>query len=220
VEAAAARGGRPTVQGAAACPAHTAKERNNPMPRPALAVEPLVENLRAAARLPEAAQIVGRIKDELERMIPAEGLQLPEHFRRAHPDRYCRRLLHRDSELGFTALVMTWGPGQATALHDHAGIWCVEGVIEGNLEVTRYELQEENGDGLCRFAEKGSVHACAGSAGALIPPFEHHVLANASSDRVALTLHVYGGEMTSCCVFLPTGDGMYRRLNRSLAYDE
>ena len=42
---------------------------------------------------------------------------------------------------------MTWGPGQRTALHDHAGIWCVEGVMEGEMEVIRYELLEEGADG-------------------------------------------------------------------------
>jgi predicted metal-dependent enzyme (double-stranded beta helix superfamily) len=183
-------------------------------------VEPLIENLRAAARLRGASAIVARIKHDLEDFIPAEGLRLPERFRHARPDRYCRRLLYRDPELGFTALVMTWGPGQRTALHDHAGIWCVEGVVEGELEVTRYELLEEAEDGLCRFAEKGSVRARAGSAGALIPPFEHHVLANVDPGRIALTLHVYGGEMDHCSVFEPQPDGSFRRQTKVLTYDE
>jgi predicted metal-dependent enzyme (double-stranded beta helix superfamily) len=194
----------------------------------ALDTEPLIENLRAAAQLRDPALIVERIKGDLESFIPPQGLRLPEHFRQSRPDSYCRRLLYRDPDLGFTALVMTWGPGQRTALHDHAGIWCVEGVVEGELTVTRYELLDESQDGLCHFAQKGCVHASAGSAGALIPPFEHHVLANASADRVALTLHVYGGEMDHCSIFLPqpaadaadNGAGCYRRQSRQLAYDE
>ncbi len=198
------------------------------MPALALATEPLIENLRAAAALRDPARIVERIKGDLESFIPPEGLRLPERFRRARAEGYSRRLLYRDPDLGFTALVMTWGPGQRTALHDHAGIWCVEGVVEGELVVTRYELLDESPDGLCRFADKGCVHARAGSAGALIPPFEHHVLANASSERIALTLHVYGGEMDHCSIFLPepqhpsatAGAGCYRRQPRQLAYDE
>lgn len=188
----------------------------------ALDVEPLIEKLRAAARLRDTEAIAARIKGDLETFIPAEGgLRLPERFRRSRPDGYCRRLLYRDEELGFTALVMTWGPGQHTALHDHAGIWCVEGVVEGELEVTRYELLEETGDGRCRFEQRGSVKASAGSAGALIPPFEHHVLANASDDRLALTLHVYGGEMDHCSVFLPeAAAGLYRRETKLLGYDD
>jgi hypothetical protein len=64
------------------------------------------------------------------------------------------------------------------------------------------------------------VHAAAGAAGALIPPFEHHVLANALPDKPSLTLHVYGGEMDHCHIFEPAGDGFYRRRMKSLSYDE
>ena len=80
---------------------------------------------------------------------------------------------------------------------------------------------EEREDGLCSFAERGSVHAVAGSAGALIPPFEHHVLANALADRPSLTLHVYGGEMTHCDIFEPDGRRPVPRASeRPLQYDE
>jgi 3-mercaptopropionate dioxygenase len=183
-------------------------------------VDPLIDRLREAVMLGNVDAITERIKNDLESFIPAEGLTLPERFRRVKAESYARRLLYRDPDLGFTALIMTWGPGQHTALHDHAGIWCVEGVVEGNMEVTRYELMEEGEDGLCRFAERGGVSATAGSAGALIPPFEHHVLANAQPDRASLTLHVYGGEMTHCDIFEPFSDGLYRRCTKQLSYDE
>jgi predicted metal-dependent enzyme (double-stranded beta helix superfamily) len=186
-------------------------------------VNPLIERLCEAVRLKDVNAIGERIKNDLESFIPAEGLILPERFRQVKPESYARRLLYSDPELGFTALVMTWGPGQRTALHDHAGIWCVEGVLEGEMEVIRYELMAEGEDGLCQFAERGSVQATAGSAGALIPPFEHHVLANARPDQASLTLHVYGGEMTHCDIFQPVADaeaGTYRRCTRQLSYDE
>jgi 3-mercaptopropionate dioxygenase len=185
----------------------------------AIAVDPLIERLRQAVQLGDVAAITERIKEDLEDFIPAEGLRLPARFQRCRADSYCRRLLHRDADLGFTALVMTWAPGQRTALHDHAGIWCVEGVVQGEMEVSRFELVEEEG-GLCRFTERGAVNAAAGTAGALIPPFEYHVLANARPDAASLTLHVYGGEMDHCSVFLPAGDGRYRRQSRTLTYND
>ena len=114
---------------------------------------------------------------------------------------------------------MTWGPGQGTALHDHSGIWCVEGVIEGSMSVTRYDLEEESG-GSYRFAEKQKVRAEVGSAGSLIPPFEYHTLTNALSDGTSVTLHVYGGEMTSCHVFEKQPDGRWARQTRALAYHD
>jgi predicted metal-dependent enzyme (double-stranded beta helix superfamily) len=189
-------------------------------PATAAIVDPLIDRLCDAVRLKDVGAIAEQIKNDLESFIPDEGLILPERFRRVKPESYARRLLYSDPELGFTALVMTWGPGQQTALHDHAGIWCVEGVLEGEMAVHRYELMEEAEDGVCRFETRDSVKATAGKAGALIPPFEHHVLANALPDRASLTLHVYGGEMTHCDIFQPASAGTYQRCTRQLSYDE
>ena len=56
-----------------------------------------------------------------------------------------------------------------------------------------------------------------GEAGALIPPFEYHVLEN-PSDHPAITIHVYGGEMKYCHIFEPVEGGGYRRKYRELSY--
>ena len=176
------------------------------------------------ARIDEAVQLHGeevitqRIKRELQDAIRARTVVLPERFHRVRAESYARRLLHKNDDLGYTAVVMTWGPGQRTPLHDHAGIWCVEVVVKGEMDVTQYELEREDG-GLCRFRRRDPVHAGIGSAGCLIPPFEHHVLANASPDP-SMTLHVYGGEITRCNVYLPRPDGWYERQTRVLAYDD
>jgi predicted metal-dependent enzyme (double-stranded beta helix superfamily) len=143
---------------------------------------------------------------------------LPPQFYRTREEGYARRLLHRSDELGYTAVVMTWAPGQGTPLHDHAGIWCVEGVVEGRMDVTQFDLVDERG-GRYRFEAKGCVHAAVGSAGCLIPPFEYHVLANAL-DTPSITLHVYGGEMRTCHVFEPLPDGGYARRERALYYHD
>src|SRR5437016_6100928 len=139
-------------------------------------VQPLIARLREAVLLGDVEAITQRIKHDLEDFIPAEGLRLPEPFRQSRPDRYCRRLLHRDAELGWTALIMTWAGGQRTELHDHSGIWCVEGVVEGEMAVTRYDLVEQPAEDAYRFVERDRVEAHAGSAGALIPPYEYHIL--------------------------------------------
>jgi predicted metal-dependent enzyme (double-stranded beta helix superfamily) len=178
----------------------------------------LIARLDAAVQLPDAAAITHAVKGELETAIHARAVTLPERFHRVRPEGYARRLLHRSDALGYTAVVMTWGPGQHTPLHDHAGIWCVEGVVEGRMDVTQFDLVDQDGDGY-RFEERGLVHAAVGSAGCLIPPFEYHVLANAL-DRPSITLHVYGGEMSTCHVFEPTADGRYVRRDRSLCYHE
>lgn len=178
----------------------------------------LVERLDASVRLGEVHTVTSHVKTALCDLIRAHDLEIPDRFCRPLPDRYARRLLHRDDKLGYTAVVMTWGPGQKTSLHDHAGMWCVEGVIAGEMNVTRYDLLEEIGD-RCRFTLVEQVRAGIGSSGALIPPYEYHVLANALADRPSVTLHVYGGEMDRCSIYEPEADGLWRRHDKPLGYD-
>ena len=178
----------------------------------------LITRIDAAVQLGDSAAITAAVKHELEDAILARAVTLPARFHRIRPEGYARRLLHRNDALGYTAVVMTWAPGQQTPLHDHAGIWCVEGVVEGRMDVTQYDLVEESADGF-RFEAKGCVHAAVGSAGCLIPPFEYHILANAL-DRASITLHVYGGEMTTCHVFEPVAGGRFVRKERALSYHE
>ena len=183
-----------------------------------LGLADLIAQLDEAVRLRDPEVITRRIKHDLETAIQARRLVLPDRFRRVRSDGYARRLLHRSDDLGYTAVVMTWAAGQRTPLHDHAGIWCVEGVVEGQMDVTQFDLVEEGGDAY-RFEAKGCVHASVGSAGCLIPPFEYHVLANAL-DTTSMTLHIYGGEMTTCHVFEPIAGGGYVRSERPLTYHE
>ena len=46
------------------------------------------------------------------------------------------------------------------------------------------------------------------------------MLANVDPGRIALTLHVYGGEMDHCSVFEPQPDGRFRRQAKFLTYDD
>ncbi|HEX5758158.1 MAG TPA: cysteine dioxygenase family protein [Thermoanaerobaculia bacterium] len=193
-------------------------EPASPGPCRSAALNHLIDDWRDAVRSGDVDAITRRIKADLAGQIRSEGVDLPPSFRRTDPDHYARRLLYRDPELPLTAVVMAWAPNQATPLHDHSGIWCVEGVVEGEMEVVRYDLLEERG-GACRFAEVERLRAGVGSAGALIPPLEYHVLRNPTEETV-ITLHVYGGEMDHCGVFEPQGDGSWRREERALSYHD
>jgi 3-mercaptopropionate dioxygenase len=133
------------------------------------------------------------------------------------PDRYARRLLHCDPAARYSVVVMVWNLGQSTPLHDHAGLWCVECVYEGQVLVTSYDRVGEPEGEKYRFRPASFVRAGFGDAGALIPPFEYHTMENASFER-AITLHVYGGEMSWCHVYLPTANGLHYRERRLLSY--
>jgi len=115
-------------------------------------------------------------------------------------------------------MAMTWGPGQATPVHDHCGMWCVEAVWDGQIEVTQYELTRTRGELYC-LEPRTTMRAGIGSAGTLIPPHEYHTIRNPLGDRAAVTIHIYSGEMCQCSIFCPEQGDWHRRERRELHLD-
>ena len=180
----------------------------------------LITRLDRSVEAGDARAITAAVKADLEHILGARTLALPARFTEARPEAYARRLLHRDPAGRYTAIVMTWGPGQGTAVHDHGGLWCVEGVVDGEIAVTQYRVEPE-ADGFYRVTPIGALLAGTGSAGCLIPPTDHHVLANARPSAASITLHIYGGDLDDCKVFLPaTPDGRYAETMKSLSFHE
>lgn len=171
---------------------------------------------RAVARIDEK-QIIGELKSGMIRM--AVGGTLGQiTYPAPHPERYARGLCYADPWNRFTIIAMTWNVGQSTPLHDHAGVWCVEVVVDGDMQVVNYELMDEDAEGRCRFEQRETIPAPAASSGALLPPFEHHVFSNIGT-QPSHTLHVYGGPMSRCDIFEPAGQH-WQRVHRALRYDD
>lgn len=184
---------------------------------PPRGIEPLIELIDQAVDLDGVEAITHAVQEGMSRLIREGALSLPAGLRQPVPGHYALRLAYRSGDRGYVVVAMTWGPGQRTPLHDHAGTWCVEGVLEGRIEVTQFDLVAREDD-RCRFERMDSVRTGVGAAGALIPPFEYHTIANAL-ERPSITLHVYGSDLTHCHVFEPDGEGLYREREKSLSYD-
>jgi 3-mercaptopropionate dioxygenase len=143
---------------------------------------------------------------------------LPESCRKPVADCYARHLVHSDAEDRFSVVAMVWNAGQCTPVHDHSGVWCVEGVYEGRIAITRYDLIERlDGGRRARFRRHDEILEGVGATGALIPPYEYHVIEN-PDERHSITVHVYGCDMKGCRVYLPREDGSYEVCEKSLEY--
>src|SRR5690606_14643325 len=118
----------------------------------------LVALVDAAVDKADVTQTVESIKAELCRLLRTGRIDLPTELTRSVEDHYARRLVHRDAERGYSIVVMTWGPGQRTPIHDHSGMWCVEGVWGGSIDVQQYELVGRTGDAY-RFEPRNSYLA-------------------------------------------------------------
>jgi len=178
----------------------------------------MIDRISRAVDQPCPRLITNSLREVLTDLVPNREVCLPDCVFEYDPEHYCRRLIHQDDRLGYTIMAMTWAPGQATPVHDHAGMWCVEAVWSGEIEVVQYELVDQHDD---RFAlePRTTMRTGVGSAGSLIPPHEYHTIANPSSKKPAVTIHIYAGEMDHCCVFQPIQGDWYRRQSKSLSLD-
>ena len=98
---------------------------------PSLAADPPAVGPRRAEWMAAAA---GEAAVALSEWL-ASAPRLPAHFVRPLEGSCCyaRRLLCACPRGRFQAIAMTWGPGQSAPVHDHAGLWCVEGLYCGRL---------------------------------------------------------------------------------------
>lgn len=125
-----------------------------------------------------------------------------------------RWLLAERSKPAISVLVMAWPPNHLTPVHDHAGLWGLEVTLLGALEVQSYARDPVSGtlrmkgrdwlgpgDGTWFEGDESHAHRCR----------------NLSNHDMALTLHVYGGDLTQFSAYEqvePTGQWT-SRLQRS-----
>jgi predicted metal-dependent enzyme (double-stranded beta helix superfamily) len=125
----------------------------------------------------------------------------------AHPHEFTRWLYEREREGRYTGLVMVWPPGYATPIHDHAGLWGIEMVLQGALAVEDYELAGDDDPQpfyLGRTVlDEGQACSFRGTDG------HAHRCANLSERRPAVTLHVYGGLLDTYRNFEPVSPERY-----------
>ena len=179
--------------------------------------EKLIATLDAAVVLGGDHAITDALRRNLCDMIADQDIALPDCVLQPITDHYARRELYTSPEHGYSVIAMTWGPGQGTKIHDHSGMWCVEGVWRGRLEITQYELAEQAREQeLYRFVPAGTIDAGTGSAGSLIPPHEYHTIHNPSDRDIAVSLHVYQRTMVRCGVYSPEGETEWQRRGERL----
>lgn len=116
---------------------------------------------------------------------------LPEHYAKPNPERYMQYLLHCDSSQRFSIVSFVWAPGQYTPIHDHR-VWGVVGVLRGA------EIEEgfSAGSDGSLVSSRPAVRLERGDVALVGPAIgDIHRVTNAYSDRVSVSIHVYGGNI-------------------------
>jgi predicted metal-dependent enzyme (double-stranded beta helix superfamily) len=147
---------------------------------------------RITAQETAAAAIAGKVAPLLGQLV-RNPEAVPVEFRRppAQGGRG-RYMLHRAPR--FNVVSVIWRPGDTAGAHNHE-TWGVIGVIENEIQETRYRLTEPAGEGgRARLEVKDVWRHRPGAVSCLVPGDEVHAMHN-PTDRDTVEIHVYGKDL-------------------------
>jgi len=164
-----------------------------------------LDRITAATDASEA--ITARVAPLLARLCATPDA-VPTMFRRRGPDgRRGRWMLHRAPRFNVTAVV--WTPGERAEPHDHR-TWGVIGVVENEIEETRYRVVDLGG-GRARLEPTRVLRHRAGDVSCLVPGDEVHAMYNPTA-RDTVEIHVYGLDLAGLPRTRWTAEGVARPL--------
>lgn len=123
------------------------------------------------------------------------------------PRQYRRHLIASGADQSYTALLIAWPPGHRTPLHNHNGLWGIELVIDGALAIEEFVKGSDNREDA--LEHQRTLILGIGDATAFSGPGYIHSCRNLSAQRMALSLHVYGGVLDEYSTFHTSTLGQY-----------
>lgn len=116
---------------------------------------------------------------------------LADEYAKPHPQYYQQYLLYCDPLERFSVVSFVWGPGQKTPVHDHT-VWGLLGVMRGAETCHRFDPPAP-GQPMHRHPQQQlklhEIDRVSPTVGDI------HEVANAYSDRVSISIHVYGANI-------------------------
>jgi predicted metal-dependent enzyme (double-stranded beta helix superfamily) len=115
---------------------------------------------------------------------------IPAQYRRAPNGQRGRYMLHRAPQFNVTAVI--WRPGDRAGAHNHE-TWGVIGVVDNEIEETRYRVTETGGE-RARLETVSVKRYGRGAVSRLVPGDEVHAMHN-PTQRDTVEIHVYGRDL-------------------------
>jgi len=116
------------------------------------------------------------------------------------PSHYTRNLVAREDR--FELMVLCWGAGQESPIHNHEGQDCWMGVLEGSIEEVRYPWPDPGASGALHAK---SSHAFTAGQVAFIRDEMglHLVRPDPRTGEGGVTLHLYAAPYDECNCYCP-----------------
>ncbi|XGW21888.1 hypothetical protein V3C99_004669, partial [Haemonchus contortus] len=99
----------------------------------------------------------------------------------------------------YNMIILCWGPGMCTNIHDHSGSHCFVKILEGQLKETRFTFPQNNvGEPLVKTGES---YASVNDVTYMSDQLGLHRMENPSHSENAVSLHVYSPAYDKCSLF-------------------
>ncbi len=138
-----------------------------------------------------AAAITEQAAPLLARLVKNPDSIPPKFRRRAADGGRGRYMVHRAPHFNITAVV--WRPGDTAGAHNHE-TWGVIGVIDNEIQETRYRVSEGAGGRAALEVTRVQRHG-PGAVSCLVPGDEVHAMHNPTA-RDTVEIHVYGKDLS------------------------
>ena len=137
----------------------------------------------------DATAITERVAPLLAELVKHPE-SIPAEYRRSPDGQRGRYMLHRAPQFNITSVI--WRPGDRAGAHNHE-TWGVIGVVDNEIEETRYRVTETGGE-RARIEKVSVTRHGRGAVSRLVPGDEVHAMHNPTS-RETLEIHVYGRDL-------------------------
>jgi predicted metal-dependent enzyme (double-stranded beta helix superfamily) len=127
-------------------------------------------------------------------------------FKAGSAHAYRRLPLGEGSSSAYSALLIAWPAGHATPVHDHDSLWGIELVLDGVLEVEAFSLSIQPKP---QLVSQGARLLGIGDHTTFSDRDYAQRCRNLSSRLPALSLHIYGGELTTYSAFHRDASGSW-----------
>ncbi len=154
------------------------------------ALKDFIADVDAIAREEQSATtITARVAPLLARLVKNPE-SVPAEFRRRPESQRGRYMLHRAPHFNVTSVI--WAPGDRLGAHNHE-TWGVIGVIESEIEETRYRVTD-GANGTAKLEVARIMRHKPGGVSCLVPGDEIHAMYNPTG-RDTVEIHVYGKDL-------------------------
>lgn len=155
------------------------------------------------------------VSEELTELVNEFEFETVDWRKYVHYDKhkYTRNLIAHGRDNRFGLMVLAWGPGQRSPIHNHNGSHCVMRVLEGELIETLYCRSRMFDDGAESDASLSATDDTEmyskiretrlerGQTAYIHDQIGWHRVSNAFPDQPAVSLHLYAPPIEQCKTF-------------------